>query len=639
MAGAVGWVVVVSDALDDSPQSEGARASRNRSLDWRRALWRRVRSAVRLRGLYLLRAEIRFAPTEAQRLFLLTIVIGVGCGLAAVAFHIAITLASHALIDQAMSAPGRSWIGWTLATPTLGALACGVLLQYVVPNARGSGIPQVKIAFAVRGGRLRLRDSVGKFIVGALQIGSGSSLGREGPTVQICAGVASFLGRITQVSPKALRRLIPVGAAAGIAAAFNAPIAAVTFTIEEVVGNLDQTVLSGVIIAAALAAVIERSVLGAHPVFDVPQRYDMQHASSLAIYAILGVAAAAVSVAFTDSLLALRLWFRTSRLPPWACPGVGGLVVGALAVLAWWQLGTRGVTGGGYDTLSAALTGSLGINVMLVLCLMKLVATVFSYASGGAGGIFAPALFIGGMLGGAVGRLDSTLLHHTGEPIGAFALVGMGAVFAGIIRAPMTSVLIIIEMTGGYSLILPLMLANMTAYILARHARPIPIYEALLEQDGVYLSTKRATEEVESLPLEQFTNGAAPLRSFRMRACAADVVKGRTEEPTQLVYPVVDDAGKIVGIITPEEIALLASEPELLTLVNAADLMRPTVSVDLDDDLGFALQTMISNGLSQLPIIDRTGRCVGLVTEADIAKAYQRLQRPKSAPEFPKGDS
>jgi CIC family chloride channel protein len=639
VAGAVGWVVVVSDALDDSPQSEGARASRNRSLDWRRALWRRVRLAVRLRGLYLLRAEIRLAPTEAQRLFLLTIVIGVVCGLAAVAFHIAITLTSHALIDQAMSAPGRSWIGWTLATPTLGALACGVLLQYVVPNARGSGIPQVKIAFAVRGGRLRLRDSVGKFIVGALQIGSGSSLGREGPTVQICAGIASFLGRITRVSPKALRRLVPVGAAAGIAAAFNAPIAAVTFTIEEVVGNLDQTVLSGVIIAAALAAVIERSVLGAHPVFDVPQRYEMQHASSLAIYAILGVAAAVVSVAFTDSLLALRLWFRTSRLPPWARPGVGGLVVGVLAVLAWWQLGTRGVTGGGYDTLSAALTGSLGIKVMLVLCLMKLAATVFSYASGGAGGIFAPALFIGSMLGGAVGRLDSTLLHHTGEPIGAFALVGMGAVFAGIIRAPMTSVLIIIEMTGGYSLILPLMLANMTAYILARHARPIPIYEALLEQDGVYLSTKRVTDEVESLPLEQFTNGATPLRSFRMRACADDVVKGRTEEPTQLVYPVVDDAGKIVGIITPEEIALLSSEPELLTLVNAADLMRPTVSVDLDDDLGFALQTMISNGLSQLPIIDRTGRCVGLVTEADIAKAYQRLQRPRSAPEFPKGDS
>ena len=620
-------------ALDDSPQSERAAGSLKRPLDWRQNLWRRLRLAVRLRGLYLLRAEIRFAPTEAQRLFFLTIVIGVVCGLAAVAFHVSITLASHVLIDQAMGAPGRTWIGWTLVTPTLGALACGVLLQYVVPNARGSGIPQVKIAFAVRGGRLRLRDSLGKFFIGALQLGSGSSLGREGPTVQICAGVASFLGRITGVSPKALRRLIPVGAAAGIAAAFNAPIAAVTFTIEEVVGNLDQAVLSGVIVAAALAAVIERSVLGEHPIFDVPQVYGLHHASSLLIYALLGVAAAVASVAFTDSLLALRLWFRKSRLPPWARPGVGGLVTGGLAVVAWWKLGTHGITGGGYDTLSVALRGNLGIEVMLILCVMKLAATVFSYGSGGAGGIFAPSLFIGGMLGGAIGTLDSTLLGHTGEPVGAFALVGMGAVFAGIIRAPMTSVLIIIEMTSGYSLILPLMIANMTAYVLARHWRPTPIYDALLEQDGVHLGSRRGAEDLESRRLEQFTKGDAPLQTFRLNAHADEIVKGRHDEPTQLVSPVVDEAGKIIGIITPDEMAILSSEPELLPLVNAADLMRPTVSVDLDDDLGLALQTMISSGLSQLPITDRSGRCVGLVSEADIAKAYLRVQRPKSMPD------
>jgi CIC family chloride channel protein len=619
--------------LDDSPQSERAKVSLKRPLDWRQALWRRLRLAVRLRGLYFLRAEIRFAPTEAQRLFVLTIVIGVVCGLAAVAFHVSITLASHALIDQAMSAPGRTWVGWTLLTPTLGALACGVLLQYVVPNARGSGIPQVKIAFAVRGGRLRLRDSLGKFVIGALQLGSGSSLGREGPTVQICAGVASFLGRITGVSPKALRRLIPVGAAAGIAAAFNAPIAAVTFTIEEVVGNLDQAVLSGVIIAAALAAVIERSVLGEHPIFDVPPVYGLRHASSLLIYAVIGVAAAVASVAFTDSLLALRLWFRKSRLPPWGRPAVGGLVTGALAIVAWWKLGTHGITGGGYDTLSQALTGNLGLDVMLILCLMKLAATVFSYGSGGAGGIFAPALFIGGMLGGAVGTLDSTLLGHTGEPIGAFALVGMGAVFAGIIRAPMTSVLIIIEMTSGYSLILPLMIANMTAYVLARQWRPTPIYEALLEQDGVHLGSKRTAEDVESLRLEQLVRGDAPSRSFRLNAHADDIVRARRDDPTQLISPVIDEAGKIIGIITPDEMAILSSEPELLALVNAADLMRPTVSVDVDDDLGFALQTMISSGLSQLPITDRSGRCVGFVTEADIARAYLRVQRPKSMPD------
>jgi CIC family chloride channel protein len=619
--------------LDDSPQSEGARASLKRSLAWRHGFWRRARQAVRLRGLYLLRAEIRFAPTEAQRLFVLTLVIGVLCGLTAVAFHVAITLAQHLLIDRAMAAPGRTWIGWTLATPTLGALVCGVLLQYVVPNARGSGVPQVKVAFAVKGARIRMRDALGKFVVGALQLGSGSSLGREGPTVQICVGVATFLGRITGVSPKALRRLIPVGAAAGIAAAFNAPIAAVTFTIEEVVGNLDQAVLSGVIIAAALAAVIERSVLGEHPVFSVPQLYGMQHASSLLVYALLGVAAAMASIAFTDSLLALRLRFRASRLPMWARPGVGGLVTGALAVAAFWKLGVHGVTGGGYETLGAALSGTLGIKVMLALCAMKLVATVFSYGSGGAGGIFAPALFIGGMLGGAVGTLDATLLHHEGEPIGAFALVGMGAAFSGIIRAPMTSVLIIVEMTGGYSLILPLMLANMTAYVLARRLRPIPIYEALLGQDGVHLQGTGTTDQVEGLRVRQFVRGDAPLRTFRLDAHAEDVVKRGGEEPGQLVYPVVDELQRIVGIVTSDDIAIVSAEPDLLPLVNASDMMRPTVSVDLDDDLGFALQTMISNALSQLPITDKAGRCVGFVTEADIAKAYLRVPRPRSRPD------
>ena len=232
----------------------------------------------------------RSVPNERQQLFALTVVIGGACGLAAVAFHELIELVSHFAIDPALAAPGRSWIGWTLLVPTLGGLAAGLLLQYVVPNARGSGIPQVKVAFAGRGAPLRMRDSVGKFFVGALQIGTGSSLGREGPTVQITAGLASRIGRLAGLSADSVRRLLPVGAAAGIAAAFNAPIAAVTFTIEEVVGTLDQTVLSGVIVAAALAAIVERSILGTHPVFDIPAGAGLDHASSLLLYAALGLA-------------------------------------------------------------------------------------------------------------------------------------------------------------------------------------------------------------------------------------------------------------------------------------------------------------------------------------------------------------
>ncbi|MEP7119408.1 MAG: chloride channel protein [Byssovorax sp.] len=599
---------------------------------WPDRAWRRLRTVLRLRRTYFLRAQSRFAPTEAQRLFVLTLIIGVLCGLVAVAFHLTIQLLEHLLIDRAVAAPGKWWIGWTIVTPTIGGLVCGVLLHYVVPNARGSGVPQVKVAFAVKSGRVRARDSIGKFFISSIQLGSGASLGREGPTVQICAGVSSLLGRLVGVSPKGLRRLLPVGVAAGIAAAFNAPIAAVTFTIEEVIGNLDQSLLTGVIIAAALAAVIERSVLGEHPVFSVPQDYGLHHASSLLIYALIGLASAVVSVAFTDSLINLRGWFKRSRIPGWGRPAIGGAATGLLAVVALGTMQVQGVTGGGYGMLGQALTGNIGVRVMLVLCLMKVVATVFSYSSGGAGGIFAPALFIGGMLGGALGALDHVLLGHLGEPVGAFALVGMGAVFAGIIRAPMTSVLIIIEMTGSYSLILPLMIANMTSYILARRFRPLPIYEALLEQDGIHLNDRSVMDALEGLRVSEIVDLVGPFSTFSPAQGGDAVSKATGGNPGLDVYPVIDGARRLCGIITTDELKILASDPQLLLLFTASDLMRPGVSVGLDDDVHSALAAMVEHGVRQVPVIDPDGRFVGFIDEAAVAKAYLRVKRPNSAP-------
>src|SRR5262245_45107064 len=451
-------------------------------------LARRISKRWRSVNLALLRVFLRVVPSENHRVFAVALIAGALCGLSAVSFHLAIIGLESRLIERSLHAQGRTWIWLTILIPTIGSLICGVVLQYAVPGARGSGIPQVKVAYAVKGGRVPLTEAAGKFLVGALQIGSGASLGREGPTVQICAGVASTLGRAAALSRENLRRLLPVGAAAGIAAAFNAPIAAVTFTIEEVVGDLDQAVLAWIVVAAAVAAAVERSILGEHPVFTVAKNYGLTHASSLVSYAALGLAAAIVSLVFTDSLLGLRKHVQILRLlPVWARPAIGGLVTGLLAALALGWLNVSGITGGGYATLSDALSGSLTIRVLLVLCVLKLIATVFSYSSGGAGGIFAPALFIGGMLGGVFGYIDKAILHHTSADVGAFALVGMGAVFAGIIRAPITSVLIIFEMTGSYGLILPLMISNMTAYALARHFRPVPIYEALLHQDKIYL--------------------------------------------------------------------------------------------------------------------------------------------------------
>jgi len=433
---------------------------------------------------------MRRMPNEQQRLLAITILAGGLCGLAAVSFHISTGFVQSWCINRATSAPGHSWIWWTILTPALGGLVAGLGLRYWVPAAAGSGIPQVKVAYTFRSGRITFKETVGKFVLCVIQLGVGASLGVEGPTVHICSGVSSLLARAAKLSPRNCRRMTSVGMAAGIAAAFNAPIAAVTFTLEELIGSLDQTMLTGVIVAAALAAVVENKVLGANPIFHVPHHYELANSSSLISYAVLGVLAALVSVAFTDSLLWLRGWFkRLTSVPRWVHPALGGAATGCLAIAAIAFFHVNGIAGDPYKTLTMALTGANGLTVvaMTVLCLLKLAATVTSYSSGGAGGIFAPSLYMGGMLGGAVGYIDVAVFHHSADSIGAFAVVGMGAVFAGTVRAPMTSVLIIFEMTNGYGLILPLMIANMSAFALARHWRHTSVYDALLEQDGIFL--------------------------------------------------------------------------------------------------------------------------------------------------------
>lgn len=590
---------------------------RKLKVKWRK--WRRTRRNVKN---WLLRFSLRLVPSESQRVFVLTLIVGAICGLAAVAFHLAIISAEGFLINSALGAPGSSWIFWTILTPTLGGLLSGILLFYVVPGARGSGIPQVKVAYAVKDGRLPFRDALGKFFVGALQIGSGASLGREGPTVHICAGIVSAFGRMFALSRQNSKRLLPVGVAAGIAAAFNAPIAAVTFTIEEIVGDLDQTVLSGVIVAAAIAAAIERSILGEHPVFTVAGNYGLHDASSLVFYAVLGVAAAGVALVFTESLLNLRLWFRRfSLVPAWARPSIGGIVTGVLTVAALYFLKTGGINGAGYDTLSLALSGNLAFKVMAVLCVLKLVATVFSYSSGGAGGIFAPALFIGGMLGGAVGFLDSTFLHHPTNEIGAFALVGMGACFAGIIRAPITSVLIIFEMTGSYGLILPLMIANMTAYVISSRARPVPIYEALLEQDDIHLPhrSKTPVHALEQIKVADAIRDAAVV--LEANAIVAEAVE-RVRNYEYTTFPVIDKNSRCVGVVTEMRLRrTLAAEGGGKKIVR--EIADRCHAVHPDQLLSRAVILMNRASVRQLAVIEpgAARRFLGIITMSDIVRA------------------
>ncbi len=354
---------------------------------------------------------LRRLPSERQRLLAVTILAGGLCGLAAVAFHLTIGWCESLMIDRANAAAGNAWIWWTILSPALGGVAVGVGLTYLAPAAAGSGIPQVKVAFALRNGLVTVRETVGKFFLCALQIGSGASLGLEGPTVQICAGVSSMLARAAGLGPVNQRRLTSVGMAAGIAAAFNAPIAAITFTLEELIGDLDQTMLTGVIVASALSAVIEHTILGKNTVFHVNRQYELGNSSSLVWYALLGVLAAVVSVSFTGSLLWLRLRFRGwTGIPKWVQPGMGGLATGCLAVAGFALFHLNGIAGDPYKTLTLALSGALGalpVTAMVGFCVLKLLATVFSYSSGGSGGDFCAVAVHGrdaGRGGGVSGR-------------------------------------------------------------------------------------------------------------------------------------------------------------------------------------------------------------------------------------------
>ena len=410
---------------------------------------------------------------ENQLFLVLSVIVGVLAGLAAVLFALAIDRTSHFFFGLDPS-PFRL----LLVTPLVSLLA-GFLLVHVFPDARGSGIPQVKTAFHQHSGVILARTSIGKFLVGALTIGAGHSLGREGPSVQIGAGIASVVGRWFHMPPARVRSLVPVGAAGALSAAFNTPVAAVIFALEEIIGDLNAAVLGSTVIASVASVIVARSILGNESLFSAPQ-YELVHPAELLAYAALGIVGGILSLIFCKGLLGLRAMFK--RQPPRTRvfqPAIGGVAIGVLLIFVPELLGV------GYAQIDQALNGGLLVQTMALLCLLKIGGTIVSYGSGNAGGIFAPTLYIGAMAGGAIGTVVAGIAPFpTGGP-GAYALVGMGTLFAGIIRAPLTSVFMIFEITQNYQIIVPLMVANLLGFAISRRYQPEPIYHALMKQDGV----------------------------------------------------------------------------------------------------------------------------------------------------------
>ena len=477
-------------------------------------------------------ARIDLRQHQEKILLLLALVVSAVVGLVVVAFMAVTERMGRVLVHA--GGPQR------LLSPLAGSLVGGWLLFRYFPDARGSGIPQTRVAMVLQKGVIRLRTIIGKFICSAISLGSGVALGREGPSVQIGAGIASAAGRRLGLSEEQVQSLIPVGTAAAVAAAFNTPLAAVLFTLEEILADLHARVVGSVVIGAATSWIVLRLILGDEPLFHVPA-YQLVHPLEFPIYAALGLAGGLVSTAFVKLLLWQRARFQQvpARWKPFT-PAVGGLTVGLLALAA------PGVLGVGYNLVGDALNGQLALKVMLLLGVLKLVATATSYSSGNAGGIFGPSLFIGAMLGGAVGQVAHTLLpDHTGNA-GAYALVGMGAAFAGIVRTPMTSVIMIFEVTRDYTIIVPLMIANMCSYVLAKKLQKLPIYEALSRQDGIVMPSPGHLPE--PLTVER------AMDPVEAEAAPAGAPQGPTVHPDDPL----DAALQLMGKAGVEEIAVVS---------------------------------------------------------------------------------
>ena len=433
-------------------------------------------------------------PAREDRLFLLlSIFIGIISGLLVVSFRMAIEWLSILLLGVA-PAPGQKRL---FLIPAAVGIVVALLTRYVFPGVRGSGVNQTKAALYIHNGYISVRTVVGKFLLSALAIGSGQSLGPEDPSLQIGAGVASLIGRRVGLSRARLRLFAPVGAAAGLAAAFNAPISAILFVIEEVIGKWTAGVLGSIVLAAVASVAVARWFWGAEPIFRIPS-ITLRDPRELLAYSVLGVIGGFAALLFAKSLAYLRPRLRSQ--PQWLQilqPSIAGLLVGGIG-----YFGLPEVMGAGYGAIDQAMHAQFALKVLLLLAIFKIVATTISFSSGTPGGMFAPTLFIGAMLGGAVGSFEKIFFPHLTGSLGSYALVGMGVLFAAFLRAPLTSVFMVLEVSGNYSIILPVILANTIAYLISRSLQPVPIFELLTIQDGLYLPLMEEEREENELRVE-----------------------------------------------------------------------------------------------------------------------------------------
>ena len=554
-------------------------------------------------------------PTETlreERFFLiLSVFLGVFAGLAVVTLRIVIDWSKLIFLGPD---PANSPLRLVIA-PTIVGLAVAVLVIHVFPTARGSGVTQTKSALYILNGYISIRTTIGKFVLSALAIGSGQSLGPEDPSLQVGAGLASSLGRRLHLSRNKLRLIAPVGAAAGLAAAFNAPISAVLFVIEEVVGRWSAGVLGAVVLSSISSVVVMRWFLGAAPMFRIPATQLVSPRELLA-YAVLGIVGGLVAVLFAKAIGALRP--RLRALPQWTqyfLPSTAGLLVGLMGSLGAYQ-----VMGAGYESIDQAMHDQFTWKVLTVLVVLKMVATTLSFSSGTPGGMFAPTLFIGAMLGGVVGAVEHWIFPSLTGSTATYVLVGMGVLFAGFLRVPMTSVFMVLEVSGNYSVIVPVIVANTLAYVISRELQPTAIFDILTRQDGLDLPSMEERRDERSLHIEDAMQlpPSIILDSDNSLNDALTQVQGAHEE-TFLVR--LSPSGW--NLITRGDLQTRVGEGKGDMTLNSILPARRAPYLHPDQDLDTALRWV--NEWAIVPVVSRADfrRLEGVLSQQDVLARYE----------------
>jgi CIC family chloride channel protein len=569
------------------------------------------------------------------------VVVGAGTGLGAVSFIRLINFVQVLFFEKGETTfafLGR-WL--IIIVTTIGGLLVGPIIAYFSSEAKGHGVPEVMQAMALHGGRIRPRVVLAKIAASSLCIGTGGSAGREGPIVQVGAALGSTLGQWLHVSDTRLRNLVACGSAAGIAATFNAPIAGVLFAVEIILGELHPGDLGNVVISAVTASTIARVFLGEQPAFIIP-RSGPQAPWELLLYLLLGALAAFLAVGFTRLLYWFEDRFDSWKFPDALKPGVGGLLLGSIAFFYPAVLGLGFVPsliglmnlpvsrnfpfvfGSGFPVIEDTLLGQVPFILLFVLIFLKPLATSLTLGSGNSGGIFAPSLFTGAVLGGAMGKILEAVAPGLTAGAGAFAIVGMAAVFAGAARAPFTAILIVFEMTDDYRLILPLMAAVVVSVAVAERLERESIYTLKLARRGIRLHAGRAVDVMESVRVEE-------VMVKKPVAVQLDtpvtVLAQRFIDTGRHGFPVLDSAGRLAGVVSLEDYrrATAGQPPETTELLVRDIAVRDVVTVYPDDTVGLALRKMAPRDISRLPVVARDDphKVLGMVRRNDIVRAYE----------------